>query len=43
MAITTSCPACHTTFKVPDAYAGKKTRCKNCQKPFVVGRPVRGS
>jgi predicted Zn finger-like uncharacterized protein len=37
MPIQTPCPHCGTTFKLSDALAGKKVRCRECSRPFTVG------
>src|SRR5207248_9472833 len=34
--IQSSCPACKTTYNLPDAQRGKRVRCRSCSKPFVV-------
>jgi hypothetical protein len=36
MAISTVCPGCRTTYRLPDALRGKTARCKKCQSEFVV-------
>jgi hypothetical protein len=36
MPIKSTCPGCDTTFTFADAAAGKKVRCKSCQRQFVV-------
>ncbi len=34
--IDAACPACSTSFRLPDTQAGKKVRCKSCQEMFTV-------
>ena len=34
--INTDCPTCGKSFKVPEQYAGKTIRCKECQNTFKV-------
>jgi predicted Zn finger-like uncharacterized protein len=36
MPIQSSCPACKTTYNLPDAQRGKRVRCRKCSKTFVV-------
>jgi predicted Zn finger-like uncharacterized protein len=35
MSIQATCPSCLTQYNLPDALAGKKVRCKQCERPFV--------
>ena len=37
MAIEARCPGCGATYHVDDRFRGKKARCKNCQRSFVLG------
>ena len=37
--IKISCPHCKAWFTVSEAYIGKKCRCKQCDKNFVISRP----
>ncbi|HXG10575.1 MAG TPA: HEAT repeat domain-containing protein [Gemmataceae bacterium] len=37
MPIPSVCPGCGETGMVPDNLKGKKVRCKNCQRIFIVG------
>ena len=39
MPIPVVCAACHTKLVAPDAAAGKKVKCKNCQSVIVVPEP----
>lgn len=34
-----TCPACKTTSPCPDAFAGKKVKCRKCAHPFVAQAP----
>jgi|GEM_PF-4849006 len=34
--ISTSCPQCRATYRVPSEHAGKKARCTKCNTVFVV-------
>jgi ribosomal protein L37AE/L43A len=34
--ISTSCPSCGKTGKVPEPYQGKTVRCKKCSASFTV-------
>jgi transcription elongation factor Elf1 len=36
MLISTSCPSCGKTGKVPEPYQGKTVRCKQCCASFTV-------
>src|SRR5215471_4283904 len=36
MSISVTCPNCETTLRVKDEAAGKKVRCKECQKVISV-------
>ena len=38
--ITFTCAGCGRSFTVPDAYAGRKARCKGCGAPVVVPEPL---
>jgi predicted Zn finger-like uncharacterized protein len=33
------CPHCGTRYRVPDASAGQRARCKRCGRPFALGTP----
>jgi len=37
MAITAECPECGFKGNIPDQFKGKKVKCRQCQKLFVVG------
>jgi S1-C subfamily serine protease len=37
MAIRVVCPACDAAFSVSDELKGKKIRCRECEKPVLVG------
>lgn len=36
-----TCPSCHRTGTVPDAYAGRTVKCPGCQTKIVVVAPTR--
>ena len=40
MPIPASCPCCGKTGTVPEAYAGKIVRCKQCSTNFTVRGPA---
>src|SRR5258708_17186390 len=36
MPIPSTCPGCKATVNLPDAFLGKRVRCKKCQTIYVV-------
>ncbi len=36
MAIRVTCPSCKSSYTVDDVLAGKKVRCRDCDKPVVI-------
>jgi hypothetical protein len=42
MPIRVTCPGCQTTYTCPDAYRGKRLKCKHCPQEFFAGPPAAG-
>lgn len=38
--IAFSCPGCQKKYRVPDDFAGKKAKCKQCQAPMEIPLPA---
>lgn len=38
--ITFNCPACQKKYRVPDEFAGKKAKCKQCEVSMAIPHPI---
>ena len=40
--IQVSCPGCGASFELKDSDAGRRAKCHQCNRVFVIGRPLAG-